>query len=61
MAEEACRGGTAGVLELLDSFRSGKEIRLAHLARREAAKLAEASLIAIAGLEPLEHDAGRRR
>lgn len=50
MAEDAYRGGTAGILELLDSFRSVQEIRLTHLAQREAVKLAEADLIAAAGL-----------
>jgi outer membrane protein, heavy metal efflux system len=53
MAEESYRGGSADILDLLDSFRSVKEIRLTHLAQREAVKLAEASLIAVAGLEPL--------
>lgn len=50
MAEEAYRGGSTGILELLDSFRSVQEIRLTHLAQREAVKLAEADLIAAAGL-----------
>jgi cobalt-zinc-cadmium efflux system outer membrane protein len=54
MAEESYRGGTAGILELLDSFQSVKEIRLTHLDQREAVKLAEAELIAAAGLEPLD-------
>jgi len=54
MAEEAYRGGTAGILELLDSFQSVKEIRLTHLEQREAVKLAEAELIAVASLEPLD-------
>lgn len=53
MAEESYSAGAAGILELLDSFRSVKEIRLTHLAQREAVQLAEASLIAAAGLEPL--------
>jgi outer membrane protein, heavy metal efflux system len=61
MAEESYRGGSAGILELLDSFRSVKEIRLTHLAQREAVKQAEASLIAVAGLEPLGPARGRRR
>lgn len=61
MAEESYRGGNAGILELLDSFRSVKEIRLTHLAQREAVKLAEAALISVAGLEPLRPTRGRRR
>jgi outer membrane protein, heavy metal efflux system len=61
MAEESYRGGNAGILELLDSFRSIKEIRLTHLAQREAVKLAEAELIAVAGLEPLGSAHGQRR
>lgn len=54
MAEESYTSGAASILELLDSFASVKQIRLTHLAQREAVKLAEAELIAIAGLEPLE-------
>jgi len=53
MAEKSYRDGNAGILELLDSFQSVKEIRLTHLDQREAVKLAEAELIVIAGLEPL--------
>lgn len=54
MAEESYKGGNAGLLELLDSFESVKEIRLTHLDQREAVKLAEAELIVVAGLEPID-------
>lgn len=54
MAEESYRGGSAGILELLDAFDAVKEIRLTHLDQREAVKLAEAELIVAAGLEPLD-------
>lgn len=54
MAEESYRGGSSGILELLDALRSVKAIRLAHLDQQEAVKLAEATLISVTGLDPLE-------
>ena len=53
MAQQSYQGGGTSVLELLDAFRSVKEIRVTYLERQEALKLAEETLIASAGLEPL--------
>jgi cobalt-zinc-cadmium efflux system outer membrane protein len=53
MAQQSYQGGGTSVLELLDAFRSVKDIRVTYLERQEALKLAEESLIASAGLEPL--------
>ena len=54
MAQQSYQGGGSGVLELLDAFRSVREIRLTYLERREALKQAEQALIVSAALEPLE-------
>lgn len=57
MAEDAYREGSGGILELLDAFTSLKDIRVLELQQREAAKLAEDEVVAVAGLDapaPLE-------
>jgi cobalt-zinc-cadmium efflux system outer membrane protein len=51
MAEEAYTQGSGGILELLDSFRSLKEIRLVHLRQLEMVKLEEAQVIFASGLD----------
>jgi cobalt-zinc-cadmium efflux system outer membrane protein len=51
MAEDAYREGSGGILELLDALTSLKDIRLLELQQLEAAKLAEADVIAVAGLD----------
>jgi outer membrane protein, heavy metal efflux system len=53
MAEDSYRGGSSGILDLLDALRSVKAIRLAHLEQQEAVKLAEATLISVVGLDPV--------
>lgn len=51
MAEESYRGGSSGILELLDALRSIRAIRIAHLEQQQAVKLAEATLVTVAGIE----------
>jgi len=61
MAEQAYVGGNAGILDLLDTFRSIRDIRLAHVAQQESVKLAEAALIASAGLDSAASGTRSRR
>lgn len=51
MAEDAYREGRGGILELLDAFRSLKDMRVLHLKQQETVKLAEASVFFAAGLD----------
>ncbi len=51
MAEDAYREGRTGILELLDAFRSARELRVQDLQQRESAKLAEAVVISASGLD----------
>jgi outer membrane protein, heavy metal efflux system len=51
MAEEAYRNAKGSVLDLLDAFRSLKDLQLEYLDHVEVVKLAEADLIAAAALD----------
>lgn len=51
MAEDAYREGQSGILELLDAFRSLKELRVQYSRQQESVKLAEVAVIAAAGLD----------
>ncbi|MCE9673506.1 TolC family protein [Myxococcus stipitatus] len=53
MAEDAYREGRGGILELLDAFRSLKDMRVLHLQQSEAVKQAEAAVLFAAGLDSL--------
>ncbi|MCK8502810.1 TolC family protein [Myxococcus fulvus] len=53
MAEDAYREGRGSILELLDAFRSLKDLRLQHLEQREAVQQAEAAVLFASGLETL--------
>ncbi len=54
MAEASYHGGSSGILELLDALRSIRAIRIAQLEQQQAVKLAEATLVTVAGLETVE-------
>ncbi|WAM26446.1 TolC family protein [Myxococcus sp. NMCA1] len=51
MAEDAYREGRGNILELLDAFRSLKDMRVLHLKQQETVKVAEASVLFAAGLD----------
>src|SRR5262249_30142946 len=51
MAEDAYREGSSSILELLDAFRSLKELKLHHLEALENVAQAEAELISAAALD----------
>ncbi len=51
MAEDAYREGRGGILELLDAFRSLKDMRVLHLKQMETVKVAEASVLFAAGMD----------
>ena len=51
MSEDAYREGGADILELLDAMRSVKDIQIAHVQQLESAKLAEETVISVAGLD----------
>lgn len=51
MSEDAYREGGADILELLDAMRSVKDIQIAHVQQLESAKLAEETVVAVAGLD----------
>jgi cobalt-zinc-cadmium efflux system outer membrane protein len=51
MSEDAYREGGADILELLDAMRSVKDIQLAHVQQLESAKLAEETVVSVAGLD----------
>jgi cobalt-zinc-cadmium efflux system outer membrane protein len=54
MAEDAYREGSADILELLDANRSLKDFQLARVQQLEAVKLAEETVIGVAGLDAPE-------
>ena len=56
MAEDAYREGAGTILELLDAFRTAKERRLLHAEQLEKVKLAEAEVVATAGIEEPVHE-----
>jgi cobalt-zinc-cadmium efflux system outer membrane protein len=51
MAEDSYRDGKTGILDLLDAYRSLKEMKLSYLRQLESLKLAEAAVISAAGLD----------
>jgi cobalt-zinc-cadmium efflux system outer membrane protein len=54
MAEDAYREGSTDILELLDANRSLKDFQLARVQQLEAVKLAEETVIGVAGLDTPE-------
>jgi len=51
MSEDAYREGGADILELLDAMRSVRDIQIAHVQQLESAKLAEETVVSVAGLD----------
>jgi cobalt-zinc-cadmium efflux system outer membrane protein len=51
MSEDAYREGGADILELLDAMRSVKDIQISHVQQLESAKLAEETVVSVAGLD----------